>query len=428
MASVVNDGNGRRRVSFTGLDRKRRSLRLGKISEKRAHEIRRHVEVILSCAGSGTVLEQKTADWIGDLPDDWHSKLAAVGLVDPRQSAESRRIPTVSELVDVYIAKQTRQKEATKTVWRRVKRHLVAYFADRPIDEISTGDAEDWMNYLLGIPLAEATVRRACGVARQFFGYAVRHKLIAENPFVAKEIKTAVRGNDAKFYFISAADAEKILDACPSQEWRVIFALSRWGGLRCPSEHLALKWGHVDWEHNRLIVESPKTAHHQGHERRVIPLFPELREQLDALYAEADPGEFIITRYRDAGQNLRTTFEKIILRAGLKPWPKLFHNLRATRQTELADRFPAHVVSQWIGNSQAVAREHYLRTTDEHFSRAATEQTVEKATRNPTRAVPESTRTEGKSDAPEMQKPLQNRGFSRKPVGTTGLEPVTPSL
>ncbi len=29
-------------------------------------------------------------------------------------------------------------------------------------------------------------------------------------------------------------------------QWRLIFALSRYGGLRCPSEHLALRWGHID--------------------------------------------------------------------------------------------------------------------------------------------------------------------------------------
>jgi hypothetical protein len=54
----------------------------------------------------------------------------------------------------------------------------------------------------------------------------------------------------------------------------------------------------------------------------------------------------------------------------LKPWPKLFQNLRATRQTELCQKFPEHVVCDWIGNSPSVAREHYLRTTDEHFEQA----------------------------------------------------------
>jgi hypothetical protein len=78
----------------------------------------------------------------------------------------------------------------------------------------------------------------------------------------------------------------------------------------------------------------------------------------------------IITRYRDRNSNLRTQLERIIRKADLKPWPKLFQNLRATRETELAEEFPIHVVCDWIGNTQAVATKHYLQTTDEHFARA----------------------------------------------------------
>jgi hypothetical protein len=53
------------------------------------------------------------------------------------------------------------------------------------------------------------------------------------------------------------------------------------------------------------------------------------------------------------------------------PWPKLFQNLRSTRETELAEDDPIHVVCAWVGNTQAVATKHYLQVTDEHFDRAA---------------------------------------------------------
>ena len=54
-----------------------------------------------------------------------------------------------------------------------------------------------------------------------------------------------------------------------------------------------------------------------------------------------------------------------------QPWSKLWQNLRSTRETELADQFPAHVAAAWIGNSVAVAVKHYLQVTDEHFNEAA---------------------------------------------------------
>jgi hypothetical protein len=141
--------------------------------------------------------------------------------------------------------------------------------------------------------------------------------------------------------------------------------------MRCPSEHLALRWGDVDWEHNRMTVRSPKTEHYEGKGSRLVPIFPELLPYLRDAFELAEPGtEFVIARCRDGNVNLRTQFERIIRRAGLQPWPKLFHNLRATRETELAESFPLHVVCAWIGNSQATAAKHYLQVTDEHFDRA----------------------------------------------------------
>ena len=56
-----------------------------------------------------------------------------------------------------------------------------------------------------------------------------------------------------------------------------------------------------------------------------------------------------------------------VLEAGVSPWPRLFQNLRASRETELADRFPSHVVAGWIGHSMRVAEEHYLQITPEHL-------------------------------------------------------------
>ena len=69
--------------------------------------------------------------------------------------------------------------------------------------------------------------------------------------------------------------------------------------------------------------------------------------------------------------NLRAQRQRTIRKAGLKPWPRLFQNLRSTRETELAEEFLLHVVTAWIGNSQLVARMRYLQATDENLARAA---------------------------------------------------------
>ncbi|MBI1311903.1 tyrosine-type recombinase/integrase [bacterium] len=142
------------------------------------------------------------------------------------------------------------------------------------------------------------------------------------------------------------------LEYCPDHEWRLLFALSRFGGLRCPSEHVGLRWGDIQWSENRMVVTSPKTEHYAGGESRVVPLFPELRPHLEEAFERATPGaEFVLTKCRDIDKNLRTHLLRIIRKVGLSPWPKLFQNLRSTRETELAEDFPLHVVCAWIGNS-----------------------------------------------------------------------------
>jgi integrase len=72
----------------------------------------------------------------------------------------------------------------------------------------------------------------------------------------------------------------------------LLIALSRFGGLRCPSEHLALRWQDVDWEHKRFRVDSTKTG------ERWIPIFPELRPYLEECFERAEEGAVhVITRY-----------------------------------------------------------------------------------------------------------------------------------
>src|SRR5689334_1164063 len=119
-------------------------------------------------------------------------------------------------------------------------------------------------------------------------------------------------------------------------------------------------------------------------------MFAELEPLLLEAFSQAEPGtEYVITRYTDAGANLRTKLQRIIRRAGLTPWPKLWHNLRASRQTELANLYPIHVVCHWIGNSQEIAQNQYLQVTDAHFAQAVMrpEKSPQQVAQNPAQSA-----------------------------------------
>ena len=281
---------------------------------------------------------------------------------------------------------------------------MLAHFgADHAVRDIDPASAEKWKQSLQAAELSPSTVARRVGVARSMFRKAVRWGLIAENPFA--DVRGGGQVNKARMYFVGREETEAVLAKCPDAQWRLLVALSRYGGLRTPSESLALTWGDVDWERSRIRVPSCKTEHHAGGDCRYIPLFPELRGPLMECFDAAEPGtEHVITRYRNPAQNLRTQFTKIIRRAGLTPWPKQWHNLRSSRQTELAEHYPIHVVCAWIGNSEAVARDHYLQVRDEHFADAA--RGGEQAAQNPAQQAAETRGNERKDESGELPETL----------------------
>ena len=385
MASISKDPGGRRRILFVAPDGLRKPIRLGKVTQKTAETIKLHVEHLASSAASGCAVELQTARWVSEIGSDLADKLAAVGLIAKRNAPKNETLET---FLNAYVDGRTDIKPRTTINLKHAAQALVGFFgADKPLADVTPGAADDFRVFLTGkLALGENTARRILGRSKQFFRAAVRKRLIPDSPFVDMKNCT-VRANAERFHVVGQADAVKIMDACPDSQWRLIFALCRWAGMRCPSEHLGLRWGDVDWANNRMLVRSPKTAHHEGKESRVVPLFPELRPHLEAAFDEAEPGtEFVITRTRNGNVNWRTQFERILTRAGIKAWPKLFQNLRSTRETELAEEFPLHVVTAWLGNSAPVAMKHYLQVTDEHFARAAA---VEKAAQNQAQSASE---------------------------------------
>lgn len=356
-------------------NRRRRTIRLQTKTLKDAQAIKAKIEALNQDAIAGQAWKSDTAEWVRSirvLDAGLYDRLALLELVPTRPMAAPT---TLAAFLDAYIAGRTDVKPNTLAHLKRARNNLVEYFGEElPLREISPGEADEFRRHLQQT-MGENTVRRVCGRAKQFFRAAERKRLILDSPF--GDMKgTNVRANKSREYFLSPADAYKVLAACIDDQWRLLFVLSRFGGLRCPSEHLALTWSDVDWVHGRLTIHSPKTAHHEGKEFRIVPLFPELRVELQKVADQVQPGietplsAPIITRYRDTNANLRTQFQRIIKAAGLNPWPKLFQNLRSTRETELAAIYPMHVVCAWMGNSQPIAARHYLQVTEADFERA----------------------------------------------------------
>jgi integrase len=439
MASIAREPNGHRRILFVDADGSRKTIRLGKVPQRTAEAVKYRVEQLLAAKLTGSPLDGDTARWVGELEMGLAVKLARVGLI---AKPETRAVAALGPFLTAYIDGRADLKPATKIVRQQVIRDVNEFFgASRDVRSITPGDADDFKQYLVKRKLAPTTIHKRLQVVRSFFHAMRRRKLIEENPF--EGVNVAPAGIKDRQRFVTRDEIASLLKACPDHHWRSIVALSRYGGLRCPSEVLSVRWEDINWETGRLVVASPKTEHHVGKASRTVPLFPELRSVLAEAFELAPVGAVYVVdeRFRKAAMgpscwlnaNLRTTFQKIVHRAGLQPWPRLFHNLRASRETELVERFPVQAVTSWLGNTPSVAMRHYLMTTDAHFDAAI--QGEPEAAQNPAQRAHAEERTEAQPVGTAHEKTPVLQGFASRcdvvhkcSIAGTGFEPATSRL
>ena len=349
------------RIWFKDKDGKRRSIRLGRVTRRDADALRVKIDALLSATLSGNSLDRETVIWLADLGSELYDKLLTVGLVPERKRMN------ISDLFEQFIDNR-HVKDSTLITYRNVKRNMVDFFgAEKAVHEIKPIDASEFYRNILG-ELSENTAKRRTGIARQVFRWAVLVEVIDRNPFDQSQIKVSVRSNKLRQRYIPAEDVIKIINTCPNHDWKLIFALTRFAGLRCPSEVLALKWTDVDRARNRFRITSKKTAHAGKHERWA-PLFPELLKFL--LPAEQDSSNrgFVIEGYRIA--NLGTRAQKIITRAGFDVWPSLFVNLRRSWVNDVRRNYPDAMARLWAGHTEGVSDEFYLQSVESDFERAS---------------------------------------------------------
>jgi len=222
--------------------------------------------------------------------------------------------------------------------------------------------------------MADSTVGRAIRNARMFFTAWVRDGILSRNPFDGVKGSNAI--DESRNHYIKTETVKLAMEYCPDAEWRAIFALARFGGLR-PGEIFILKFDAIKWERDTIIVTSPKTKRHVGGGQREIPIFPELRPYLlDAAESARDGAVYVLDRLRERATgkaktpNLGKIVNDILEKAGIPKWSKPFVSMRGSAETDLAEIFPIKVVTTWIGNSPRVAQKHYLRVLPSHYDKA----------------------------------------------------------
>ena len=377
MASICNEKNGNKRIAFVDHEGRHRSLRLGKCSMKIADTTRTRIEQLLQDRKFGVPHTPATTEWLTKLPESLHKRLVNLGLVDGRAKAA-----TVGELIERFTKAQN-VKAATLAAYKQCTDSLIKELGkNTPVDKITPSAADAWRCSIARSgrvrekkgprSLSTATVAKRTNIAKAIFAKAKVWKMIDESPFA--HMRSGSQVNPDRARFVTVQETEALLMACPDTEWRVIVGLARYAGLRCPSEVRELRWTDIDWNRKMLVVRSPKTAGKAAHAVRNVPVSPALQPLLWTLRQESPTdAEHIVKLVQREAYNLRTRFQKIVQRAGLQAWPRLFHNLRASCATDFAQRLPNHEAARYLGHSPLIAASHYLQPSDHNFRAVAGE-------------------------------------------------------
>jgi hypothetical protein len=234
MASLHKQ-NGNRpgwKIRWRDVSSRQKALWLGDVSKRSATETLRHLNELVRANEIGTAPDASAEQWALSLTGRLREKLVELGLASPEvpqmQTDAGRRL---GPFVDAYIESRCDIKGTTETNYKQTRRLLVEHFgADRILRCITLADAERWRRWMVARPMAVATVSKQVTRAKTIFTEAVKDRLLNTSP--CSQLKGGSEANKDRHFFIHELMSRAVLASCPDDDWRLIFGLSRYAGLR----------------------------------------------------------------------------------------------------------------------------------------------------------------------------------------------------
>jgi integrase len=260
-------------------------------------------------------------------------------------------MPTWSVLLERYLTKIDQENELMKgTIYKRdkvLKKHTLATWADKLVDQITTQDIRDLLDQRF-CNNAESHRKFFIKGVRGVMQYALEMGLINRDPTpkikfkVNEKIKTVLNEEQILTLLRRAQELE--------WEWYPHYATALYTGLRS-GELFALKWDSVNLEKRQILVNCAWSSKDgfkstkSGHDRVVEipkPLVPVLAE----LKLKSTDSDFVLPRMWkwEQGEQARTL--KLFLKSIGLPEVR-FHDLRASWATLLLSKgvAPSKVMS-----------------------------------------------------------------------------------
>jgi integrase len=268
-----------------------------------------------------------------------------------------------------------------------LRRHLVAFFGMRPLDQIRPADIERYLRAKIASGLSPTTVVHHVTFLGGLFRFAVKRGWASSNPVALVDRPRLPRQSGGRLRFLQPEEVEALLRAVPGDERgaleRPLYLCAAMTGVR-QGELLALKWKDVDWVARRVRVADnyPRGRYDRveatkSHLVRSIPMADRLAGELDRHFQASvwKADDDLVFCHPHTGRpydasKLRKRFDAALKRAELRRIT--FHELRHTFGTQMAAAgAPLRAIQEWMGHADASTTQIYAHYAPDATNGAA---------------------------------------------------------
>ena len=342
----------------------------------------------------GTADDQQEANGV-DVLTFYQAQAKARGLDDDVKTAGGILIKptTVKEASDRYLAWYRENRKGIAMAESAVRAHIVPTLGDKKLAALTTKGIKEWLDKVKSSPARlrtgklakklnhrpaaktandkrarQSTANRILTVLKAILNKAYADGYITGNTTWSK-VKPFENVDEARIRFLTDAEAQRLVNACPADLRALVRAALLTGARR--GELAALNAADVNLRTAQIYVAESKSD-----KPRHIPLNPEGLEHFRDAIAGKTGDQLVFTRKDGAawGHNYHVRALKIACEvAKVKPMVS-FHELRHTYASHLANAgVDLLTISKLLGHSDTrITAKHYAHLADKTLALAVT--------------------------------------------------------
>lgn len=248
-----------------------------------------------------------------------------------------------------------RYSENTVKTYCEALKNFLAFFKDKPMEEITNQDVVDYNNdYILKKNLSASYQNQTINSIKLFFKITQDSKIEVEKIHRPKRSKLLPN-------VLSKEEVKLILEIHLNIKHKMMLSLIYSCGLRC-GELLALKPIHIDSKRNIILIKNAK-----GNKDRIVPLSLKILEMLREYYKLYRPEVFLFEG-REKGKpydarSLQQVLKHAVAKTNIKK-PVTLHWLRHSYATHLLESgTDLRYIQELLGHNSSKTTEIYTHVS-----------------------------------------------------------------